>query len=107
MLFVCILVTGQIIDKENNHLLINKDMSPPLSERLQEISNNLKQLISSTPQCIEIPPKNDTSNIQACADIVEPKTPDGSMIVYEKWEIANMKSPWETFNMRSSGMKVL
>ncbi|GAY41134.1 hypothetical protein CUMW_057100 [Citrus unshiu] len=95
----------QIIDKENNHLLINKDMSPPLSERLQEISNNLKQLISSTPQCIEIPPKNDTSNIQACADIVEPKTPDGSMIVYEKWEIANMKSPWETFNMRSSGMK--
>ncbi|ESR35196.1 hypothetical protein CICLE_v10004612mg [Citrus x clementina] len=96
---------GQMIDKENNHLLINKDMSPPLSERLQEISNNLKQLISSTPQCIEIPPKNDTSNIQACADIVEPKTPDGSMIVYEKWEIANMKSPWETFNMRSSGMK--
>ncbi|KAH9647006.1 kinesin-like protein KIN-10C [Citrus sinensis] len=95
----------QIIDKENNHFLINKDMSPPLSERLQEISNNLKQLISSTPQCIEIPPKNDTSNIQACADIVEPKTPDGSMIVYEKWEIANMKSPWETFNMRSSGMK--
>ncbi|XP_024035428.1 kinesin-like protein KIN-10C isoform X1 [Citrus clementina] len=95
----------QMIDKENNHLLINKDMSPPLSERLQEISNNLKQLISSTPQCIEIPPKNDTSNIQACADIVEPKTPDGSMIVYEKWEIANMKSPWETFNMRSSGMK--
>lgn len=95
---------SQITDKENNHSLINKDMSPPLSERLQEISNNLKQLISSTPQCIEIPPKNDTSsNIQACADILEPKTPDGTM--YEKWEITNMKSPWETFNMRSSGMK--
>ncbi|KDO51999.1 hypothetical protein CISIN_1g035971mg, partial [Citrus sinensis] len=104
-MYIQIIKAGQIIDKENNHFLINKDMSPPLSERLQEISNNLKQLISSTPQCIEIPPKNDTSNIQACADIVEPKTPDGSMIVYEKWEIANMKSPWETFNMRSSGMK--
>lgn len=105
---LCIIVTGLIIDKENNHSLINKDESPLISERLQEISNNLKQLISSTPLCIEMPPRNDTSsNIQVSANIVEPKTPDQSIVMYDKWEAANIKSPWETFNMRSSGMKVV
>ncbi|KAL1069778.1 hypothetical protein V6Z11_D12G288100 [Gossypium hirsutum] len=51
----------QTIDKENNLLLVNKEASPPISARLQELSNNLKLLYSSTPSCVEIPPKTDNS----------------------------------------------
>ncbi|GKV31160.1 hypothetical protein SLEP1_g39887 [Rubroshorea leprosula] len=97
---------GHAIDKENNNSLINESGSPPISECLQELSNNLKLLYSSIPSCVEIPPKNDALNAQFSTDTLEPKTPEPSIQVNEKCELANISSsPWQTFSMRSSGVK--
>ena len=52
------------MDKENQHSLANEGVSPPISSRLQELSNNLKLLCSST-----------SSYDQVFTEIVEPKTP--------------------------------
>ncbi|KAJ0098844.1 hypothetical protein Patl1_20147 [Pistacia atlantica] len=94
------------LDKENDDSQVNKDGSPLISERLQQISNNLKLLISSTPQHLEMPLRNDTSSIfQSCTDFVEPKTPERSVTVNDKWETENINSPWETISMHSSIMK--
>ncbi|XWS61186.1 hypothetical protein CRYUN_Cryun07bG0103900 [Craigia yunnanensis] len=97
----------QPLDKENNFLLVNKNESPPISARLQELSNNLKLLFSSTPSCIEIPPKTDVSfDDQVSTEILEPKTPEPSLPVNDKLEIADINcSPWKAFNARSSKMK--
>lgn len=42
------------------------------------------------------------------AEIVEPRTPvnEQNMCFNERRDVMNAKSPWETFSMRSSGMKV-
>ncbi|GLT35939.1 hypothetical protein SLA2020_103490 [Shorea laevis] len=97
---------GHAIDKENNNSLVNKSGSPPVSERLQELSNNLKLLYSSIPSCVEIPPNNDALNAQFSTDTSEPKTPEPSVQVNGKCELANISSsPWQTFSMRSSGVK--
>ncbi|XP_041013315.1 kinesin-like protein KIN-10C [Juglans microcarpa x Juglans regia] len=95
------------MDKENQSSLVDKVISPPLSARLRELSNNLKSLWSSTPLHIKLPEENDASSYgQVCTEIVEPKTPmmDWS-IVNEGWDVANVHSPWETLSMRNSGMK--
>lgn len=99
--------TDQPFDKENNFLLVNENESPPISARLQELSNNLKLLYSSTPLCIELPPKNDVSfDGQVSTEILEPKTPECSS-VNDKLEIADTNcSPWKVFSARSSKMKV-
>ncbi|GAV79307.1 Kinesin domain-containing protein/HHH_3 domain-containing protein [Cephalotus follicularis] len=99
-------ITGQNIDKENNNAFVEEGGSPPISARLQELSNNLK-LLYSTPSCIEMQPKlNVSSDDQTSFDMEEPKTPELSTRVNDKWEIANVSSsPWGTLCMRSSGMK--
>ncbi|KAF5731187.1 ATP binding microtubule motor family protein putative isoform 1 [Tripterygium wilfordii] len=91
---------GHNLDKENHSSLINEDGSPPISSQLQELSNKLKQLYySSTPLCIEMPAKNDAPTP---LDIVEPQTPERSVKVDGKCEVA---SPWERFSACSAGMK--
>lgn len=94
--------------KENQSILVDKGVSPPISERLRELSNNLKSLCSSTPLKVKSPQVIDaSSNDQVSTDIIEPKTPttEQNMRVYDGWEITNISGPWETLNMRSSGMK--
>ncbi|KAK6155684.1 hypothetical protein DH2020_009932 [Rehmannia glutinosa] len=87
--------------EENNPLHRNDDGSPPLSERIREISNNLKSLCASTPLTIKMP--EDTvalyNNQVGCYDIVEPKTPVMEL------NIARYCSPRATFSNRSSGVK--
>lgn len=90
--------------------MVNKGVSPPISARLRELSNNLKSLCSSTPLHKKLPEAIDVSFYgQVSTDnILEPKTPttEQSMRVYDRLEVANVSSPWETLSMRSSGMKV-
>ncbi|XP_022734566.1 kinesin-like protein KIN-10C [Durio zibethinus] len=97
----------QPLDRENNFFLVNKNESPPISARLQDLSNSLKLLYSSTPSCIEIPPKTDVSfDGQVSTEILEPKTPEPSFPVNDKLEIADINcSPWQAFSARSSKMK--
>ncbi|KAG2709870.1 hypothetical protein I3760_05G260900 [Carya illinoinensis] len=95
------------MDKENQSPLVTKVISPPISARLRELSNNLKSLWSSTPLHIKLPKENDASSYgQVCTETIEPKTPimDWS-IVNEGWDVANLHSPWETLSMCNSGMK--
>ncbi|KAA8533711.1 hypothetical protein F0562_031228 [Nyssa sinensis] len=97
--------------KENQNVVMNENGSPPLSARLQEISNNLKSLYSSTPLHVKMPQKIDTppssTQLFSTNDYVEPKTPvfEQNSRINDKWEIAKINSPWETFNTRSSRMK--
>ncbi|KAK8324342.1 hypothetical protein V6Z11_A12G295300 [Gossypium hirsutum] len=97
----------QTIDKENNLLLVNKEASPPISARLQELSNNLKLLYSSTPSCVEIPPKTDVSfEGQVSTEALEPKTPEPRLLINDKSEIVDTScNSWKTFSARSSRMK--
>ncbi|XP_044468274.1 kinesin-like protein KIN-10C isoform X2 [Mangifera indica] len=93
------------LDKENDDSHINKDDSPLISERLQQISNNLKLLLSSTPRHPEMPPRNDSSsNVQSCTDFVEPKTPERRVPVSDNKE-TKINSPWSAINIHSSKMK--
>ncbi|XP_050253263.1 kinesin-like protein KIN-10C isoform X1 [Quercus robur] len=87
---------GDGMDKENQHFLANEGVSPPISSRLRELSNNLKLLCSST-----------SSYDQVSTEIVEPKTPimEQSRTLDDRWDVADVNSPWGTFSMRSSGMK--
>ncbi|XP_059462605.1 kinesin-like protein KIN-10C [Corylus avellana] len=100
---------GHSINKENQSIMVNKGVSPPISARLRELSNNLKSLCSSTPLHKKLPEAIDVSFYgQVSTDnILEPKTPttEQSMRVYDRLEVANVSSPWETLSMRSSGMK--
>ncbi|KAM4069014.1 hypothetical protein ACB094_12G057000 [Castanea mollissima] len=84
------------MDKENQHILANESVSPPISLRLRELSNSLKLLCSST-----------SSYDQVSTEIVEPKTPimEQSRTLDDRWDVADVSSPWGTFSMRSSGMK--
>lgn len=99
-------MAGGNLDKENDDSHINKDDSPLISERLQQISNNLKLLLSSTPRHPEMPPRNDSSsNVQSCTDFVEPKTPERRVPVNDNKE-TKINSPWSAINIHSSKMKV-
>lgn len=103
-------ITGDNMNKKNDSLIANKDGSPPISTQLREISNNLKFLLSSTPLRVNIPEPEGIplDNPVSSTDILDPKTPvsEQTMSVSDKWDITNAKSPWQTYSMRSSGMKV-
>ncbi|KAF8042100.1 hypothetical protein BT93_A0644 [Corymbia citriodora subsp. variegata] len=75
------------MDKENCEFSINQGGSPPLSARLQELSNSLKLLYSSTP-CVKMPNEN--------VEALEPKTPtiDSNIQGNERKDIASINSPW-------------
>lgn len=102
-------VIGQNGEKENKISLGDEEGSPPISARLREISNNLKSLYFATPPCVKMPEENDASSYGLVPlDIMEPKTPmvEQTMKINDRWEAANFNSPWETFSLRSSGVKV-
>ncbi|KAK9147488.1 hypothetical protein Scep_006245 [Stephania cephalantha] len=92
------------LEKENN-VLVDVNVSPPLSERLRELSNSLKSLCSSTPLACEKYLKEDESNaIQDCKNLVDPKTPTvESCMLLKNRDIAS--SPLEACNVMSSSVK--
>lgn len=104
-------------DKENKSSLLNGGTSPRLSARIQELSNNLRSLCFSTEANLKM--AQDSSNLvdQVIHENLEPETPKYKQIVVhdskfrtpsvtnEKYELANLASPWESFHMRGSGMK--
>lgn len=73
--------------EESNPLDKKDDASPPLSERIREISNNLKSLCASTPKMPE-------------EVVVEPKTPNVEL------SGARFCSPRGTVTNYNSGLKV-
>lgn len=87
--------------EENNYSYRKGDGSPPLSERVREICNNLKAICESTPT-IKMPEEMATpcKHPVLYNDSQEPKTPamDPSSARYA--------SPWGTFSNRSSKLKV-
>ncbi|KAI3458135.1 hypothetical protein Pfo_014798 [Paulownia fortunei] len=87
--------------EENDPLQKKDDGSPPLSERIREISNNLKSLCASTPLTIKMPEEvvAPYSSQVGYSDIVEPKTPAIEL------NCARYCSPRGTFSNRSSGVK--
>jgi hypothetical protein len=101
-------ITGHSIDKENQLMLANERVSPPISERLRELSNNLKLLCYSTSSHVKLLEENETSSFGQSTEIVEPKTPimEQTMRVNDRCEVADVNSPWETLSTRSFGMKV-
>lgn len=104
----------QIVDvdteEKSGDMNIDKVASPPLSERLREITNNLRLLESSTSLHMLMPKQLDSSqgSLESSGDIIEPKTPkaETDMRTGDKLEIAMYTSPWERFHTRSSGVKV-
>ncbi|KAJ4838424.1 hypothetical protein Tsubulata_020694 [Turnera subulata] len=93
------------VDKENNNSLVNENGSPPISARLQELSNNLKMLLhSSKPAGAELTPKLGTSYGDTSTALLEPKTPDATISLKEG-EFSAFHSPWTTFNINSSQVK--
>ncbi|KAE8733912.1 ATP binding microtubule motor family protein, putative isoform 2 [Hibiscus syriacus] len=98
------------MDKENTLALVDKDESPPISARLQELSKNLKLLYSSTPSCADILSKTDIpTNSRVSTEILEPetpRTPEPRLLDNDKSDIAvNSCSSWKAFSARSSRMK--
>ncbi|XP_011076150.1 kinesin-like protein KIN-10C [Sesamum indicum] len=89
------------ICEANNPVHKKNDASPPLSERIREISNNLKTLCASSPLTIKMPEEATASySSQLCYnDIVEPKTPAMEL------SIARCCSPPGNFSNRGSGVK--
>lgn len=97
-------------EKKDKCLQKIEGASPPLSERLREISNNLKLFCSTTPLRVKMPEEFDKqySAGMCFTDTIEPKTPTAEICTRfsEKLEITKYSSPWEKFSQRSSGMKV-
>ncbi|CDP05179.1 unnamed protein product [Coffea canephora] len=89
---------GSVIRKET----LNEHGSPPLSERLRQLSNSLKSFCSSTPLHVKMLDNGDAQH-----NVIEPKTPifEYGARVTERSEITKYSSPWEMLSKRSSGMK--
>ncbi|KAG7551696.1 Kinesin motor domain [Arabidopsis thaliana x Arabidopsis arenosa] len=103
---------GENLDKENNSLLANETASPPLSMRLQELSNNLKSICKISNQ-LSVPEKyqspltilqaeeaSEHSDITTEAAVnVELRTPERTMP-------SNIGcSPWKAYSAHSSKLK--
>ncbi|XP_022871686.1 kinesin-like protein KIN-10C isoform X2 [Olea europaea var. sylvestris] len=81
--------------EENVPLKKNEDGAPSLTERLREISNNLRSLSSSTPSRVKFL----ENVVTPCSNHIDPKTP----VMQRAVEIYH--SPRGTFSNRSSGVK--
>ncbi|KAL0304278.1 UNVERIFIED_CONTAM: Kinesin-like protein KIN-10C [Sesamum radiatum] len=81
------------------------DASPPLSERIREISNNLKSLCASSPLAIKMQEEAAASyGSQLCYnDIVEPKTPHS--LVHEYLSFLNSANKEELKSLKGIGEK--
>ncbi|KAB2598646.1 kinesin-like protein KIF22 [Pyrus ussuriensis x Pyrus communis] len=105
------------VEKEGKNSDVNDEKSPPISSRLQELSNNLKNLLSATPVCKKISDasKTDCSATPLCIKMreendassnnVEPKTPANQGMKDNRCEVTNVNSPWEALSVRNSEVK--
>ncbi|ESQ31938.1 hypothetical protein EUTSA_v10005649mg, partial [Eutrema salsugineum] len=100
---------GENLDKENNSLLANETSSPPLSLRLQELSNTLKSICKTSNQpsapekyqtaLSKLHVEEESENSDITAEAEELRTPEKSMP-------SNIAfSPWKTFSAHSSKLK--
>lgn len=88
--------------------MINEESSPPISARLQALSNSLKLLCSSTPTC-KIPVSDDPYALVSTDAVTEQQTPkmERSLQVYDEEDVANpTTTPWEKLSKRSTGLQV-
>ncbi|CAH8365118.1 unnamed protein product [Eruca vesicaria subsp. sativa] len=98
---------GENLDKENTNLLANETASPPLSLRLQELSNKLKSICNtsnqpSTPEKYQTALTKFPEQVPEHSDItadVELRTPERRMPLNVGC------SPWKTFSAHSSKLK--
>ncbi|XP_047328480.1 kinesin-like protein KIN-10B [Impatiens glandulifera] len=90
--------------EEETSLVMNEDGSPSLSSLIENLSNTLKALDSTTtPLEIKMPYKiNTVSSIYT--DAMEPKTPVFQQNSICKGSLTN-NSPWGRLSARSTGMK--
>lgn len=96
------------MDKENTNLLANEITSPPLSLRLQELSNKLKSICDtsnqpSTPEKYQAAVTKYREQVPEHGDVTaeaELRTPERSMPLNVGF------SPWKTFSAHSSKLKV-
>ncbi|KAL8139752.1 hypothetical protein V2J09_005773 [Rumex salicifolius] len=108
----CSLVTPGILeaDKENKSTTLSIVASPPLSARLQELSNNLKSLYTSTPMNMKSEISENYNSIKdkekLGGDLLEPTTPvSQSTANTKKCQYTSIMSPWERLQIRSTGVK--
>ncbi|XP_011654834.1 kinesin-like protein KIN-10C isoform X1 [Cucumis sativus] len=102
-------VQNSCLDKENSSYMINEESSPPISARLQALSNSLKLLCSSTPTC-KIPVSDDPYALVSTDAVTEQQTPkmERSLQVYDEEDVANpTTTPWEKLSKRSTGLQKL
>ncbi|KAL0542062.1 hypothetical protein IC582_022151 [Cucumis melo] len=101
-------VQSSCLDKENSSYMINEESSPPISARLQALSNSLRLLCSSTPTC-KIPVSDDPCGLVSTDAVTEQQTPkmERSLQVYDEEADANPTTPWERLSKRSTGLQKL
>lgn len=87
--------------------MINEESSPPISARLQALSNSLRLLCSSTPTC-KIPVSDDPCGLVSTDAVTEQQTlkMERSLQVYDEEADANPTTPWERLSKRSTGLQV-
>uniref|UniRef100_M4CZR7 Kinesin motor domain-containing protein n=1 Tax=Brassica campestris TaxID=3711 RepID=M4CZR7_BRACM len=98
---------GENLEKENINLLTNEITSPPLSLRLQELSNKLKSICDtsnqpSTPEKYQAAVTKYREQVPEHGDVTaeaELRTPERSMPLNVGF------SPWKTFSAHSSKLK--
>ncbi|CAN7024610.1 unnamed protein product [Brassica rapa subsp. trilocularis] len=98
---------GENLEKENTNLLANEITSPPLSLRLQELSNKLKSICDtsnqpSTPEKYQAAVTKYREQVPEHGDVTaeaELRTPERSMPLNVGF------SPWKTFSAHSSKLK--
>ncbi|EFH48342.1 hypothetical protein ARALYDRAFT_489253 [Arabidopsis lyrata subsp. lyrata] len=103
---------GENLDKENNSLLANETASPPLSMRLQELSNNLKSICKISNQ-LSVPEKYQSplTILQAeeaseHSDITAEAAVSGELRTPERTMPSNIGcSPWKAYSAHSSKLK--
>ncbi|XP_019098031.1 PREDICTED: kinesin-like protein KIN-10C isoform X2 [Camelina sativa] len=103
---------GENLDKENNSLLGNESASPPLSIRLQNLSNNLKSICKFSNQ-LSVPEKYQTPFTESQAeeasehsDITAEAVVSLELRTPEKTMPSNVDcSPWRTYSAHSSKLK--
>ncbi|KAA0043469.1 kinesin-like protein KIF22-B isoform X1 [Cucumis melo var. makuwa] len=100
-------VQSSCLDKENSSYMINEESSPPISARLQALSNSLRLLCSSTPTC-KIPVSDDPCGLVSTDAVTEQQTlkMERSLQVYDEEADANPTTPWERLSKRSTGLQV-
>ncbi|KAL1226199.1 Kinesin-like protein KIN-10C [Cardamine amara subsp. amara] len=98
---------GDNLDKENNSWLANETASPPLSMRLQELSNTLKSICKTSTQ-LSVPEKYQAvvEEVSEHSDITAEAIVSAELRTPERTMPSNIDySPWKTYSAHSSKLK--